>query len=57
MDSRCFSACSHAFRIRVYDKTADGNKGSDNKVVLETINDGMDNDARRLSNVKLVGTP
>lgn len=45
------------FGIRIYDKTAEGGSGTDNKLVLEAINDGMDGDARNLSNVKLIANP
>ena len=36
---------------------AEGGSGTDNKLVLESINDGMDGDARNLSNVKLIANP
>lgn len=45
------------FGIRIFDKTAEGGSGTDNKLVLETINDGMDGDARNLSNIKLIANP
>lgn len=45
------------FGIRIFDKTAEGGSGTDNKLVLESINDGMDGDARNLSNVKLIANP